>query len=405
MKESSFKIAALVVVLSLVLLVAIEAVWSVRTYRNMRDSYELQICSVLEEAAWRYTTPTINDNVSINIGNISRFEALVGEGLRAAGLDTDYRVEVLSTTDSEPIVLMAMGDIDPTRRVISVDKHLNPLILRLKVHDPHATILSRMCWIVVLQILSVLLLTVTFIYLLRTIFRAKEVDRIRRDLTHNITHELKTPIAAAHAATEALRTMPAIVEDRDTRNDYLDMALKELHRLDDMVEEILRSATEEFATAELRLEECDLRDMLHAVCDTLQLRYAARNIEWHVDISSDCSVVADSFHLKGALTAIIDNAIKYSPESPIVAIRASIERAFVYVDIEDNGIGIPRSEHRHVFEKFHRVRTADGYTTSGYGVGLYYARSVARRHGGDITLYSAVGRGSRFRIRLPRYGK
>ena len=109
MREQNFKIVSVVVVLALALLVAVEAMWSVRTYRDMRKSYEQQICSVLEEAAWKYATNSMNGDAAINIGNISRFHAFVGEGLRTAGLATEFRVEVLSTTDAEPIVIMSMG--------------------------------------------------------------------------------------------------------------------------------------------------------------------------------------------------------------------------------------------------------------------------------------------------------
>lgn len=405
MRRSNFKIATLVVVLSLVLLVTVEAIWAVRTYRNMRSHYELQICSVLEEAAWKYATPSVSDNAHISIGNISRFDALVSEGLRTAGLATEYRVEVLSTTDTEPIVLMAMGDLEPGSSVISVDKHLAPFILRLTVLDPHSAILGNMRRVLILQLLSVVVLIVAFAYLLHTLFRAKEVDRIRRDLTHNITHELKTPIASAYAATEALRTLPTIAECEASRNDYLDMTLGELRRLNTMVEEILRNATEEFATAELRLEECQLRAMVESICETLTRRYAPRNIEWSVDVADDSAVVADSFHLKGALSAIMDNAIKYSREETKVSIGVTTHRAYVYISIKDNGIGIAKSEHRRIFEKFYRVTEAHSYTTSGHGLGLYYAQSIVKRHHGVITVESTPEVGSCFTLKLPRYGE
>lgn len=405
MRRVNFKIAALVVVLSLVLLVTVEAIWAVRTYRNMRSNYELQICSILEEAAWKYATPSVSDNAHISIGNISRFDALVSEGLRTAGLATEHRVEVLSTTDAEPIVLMAMGDLTPDRDVISVDKHLTPLILRLTVLDPHSAILGNMRRVLILQLLSVVVLIFAFVYLLHTLFRAKEVDRIRRDLTHNITHELKTPIASAYAATEALRTLPAIAASEASRNEYLDITLDELRRLNTMVEEILRNATEEFTTTELRLEECQLRDMIASICETLNRRYAQRDIEWSVDIAADSAVVADSFHLKGALSAIIDNAIKYSREQAKVSINVTTRHAYIYIIIKDNGIGIAKSEHKRIFEKFYRVTESHSYATSGYGLGLYYAHSIIKRHHGSITVESSRGEGSCFTLKLPRYGE
>lgn len=405
MREQNFKIVSVVVVLALALLVAVEAIWSVYTYHDMRRSYEQQICSVLEEAAWKYATNSMSGDAAINIGNISRFHAFVGEGLRTAGLATDFRVEVLSTTDAEPIVIMTMGELSKDEDIISVDKRLTPLILRLMVMDPHSAILGNMKRMLVMQGLSVLFLIIAFLYMLRTLFRAKEVEKIRRDLTHNITHELKTPIAAAYASLDAMRTMPEIAEDSHRRNEYVDISLGELKRLNVMVEEILRSSTEEFTTVELRLEECDVVSVVRQVCASLELRYAACGVEWRVAVEDGCSVVADRFYLEGALMAVVDNAIKYSGVNPVVEISAYTRSGYTYISIKDSGIGIPTGEHKRIFDKFYRITTGDRYATSGYGIGLYYVQSVVRRHGGSIALDSAPGRGTLFTLKLPRYGK
>ena len=357
----------------------------------------------MEEAAWKYATNSMNGDAAINIGNISRFHAFVGEGLRTAGLATDFRVEVLSTTDAEPIVIMAMGELSNNEDVISVDKRLTPLILRLTVADPHSAILGDMKRMLIMQGISVLLLIIAFLYMLRSLFRAKEVEKIRRDLTHNITHELKTPIAAAYASVDALRTMPEIVDEQ--RSDYLDMAHGELQRLGAMVDEILRSSTEKFATAELRFEECDVAKMVERVVKSLDMRYASRNVEWSVDMEDGCAVVADAFYLEGALSALVDNAIKYSSERPKVKLCGSVRNGYTYVSVEDCGIGIPRKEQKRIFDKFYRITTGDKYSTSGYGIGLYFVRSVVERHGGSVSLTSTLGEGSCFTLKLLRYGK
>lgn len=403
MREQNFKIVSIVVVLALVLLVVVEAMWSVRTYRDMRENYEQQICSVMEEAAWKYATNSMNGDAAISIGNISRFHAFVGEGLRTAGLATEFRVEVLSTTNAEPIVIMAMGELSDSEDVISVDKRLTPLILRLTVTDPHAAILGNMKRMLIMHGLSVLLLIIAFLYMLHTLFRAKEVEKIRRDLTHNITHELKTPIAAAYASVDALRTMPEIVDEQ--RSEYLDMAHGELQRLGAMVDEILRSSTERFATAELRLEECDVAEMVRRVVRSLDIRYASRNVEWTIDVEKGCAVVADAFYLEGALSAVVDNAIKYSRERPKVKICGAVKSGNTYISVVDCGVGIARREQKRIFDKFYRITSGDKYSTSGYGIGLYFMRSVVERHGGSVSLTSTLGEGSCFTLKLLRYGK
>ena len=197
--------------------------------------------------------------------------------------------------------------------------------------------------------------------------------------------------------------MPEIVDEQ--RSDYLDMAHGELQRLGAMVDEILRSSTEKFATAELRFEECDVAKMVERVVKSLDMRYASRNVEWSVDMEDGCAVVADAFYLEGALSALVDNAIKYSSERPKVKLCGSVRNGYTYISVEDCGIGIPRKEQKRIFDKFYRITSGDKYSTSGYGIGLYFVRSVVERHGGCVSLTSTLGEGSCFTLKLLRYGK
>lgn len=403
MKKSRFTLLSMMVVFSLVLLAAVETLWAVRTYRDMRNGYEHQLRSVLEEVAWKYAVKSIYDG-NINIGGVARFAAFASEGLRTAGLTAICRVEVLMLVDGQEEELMTYGETFQGD-TMSVDKLVEPLVLRLTVEDPQADILANMRSILILQLLSVVVLTFTFIYLLRTLFRAKSIEDIRRDLTHNITHELKTPVAAAYAATDMLLSNTALAEDSVRRGEYLQMIIAELRHLGDMIEEILRSSTEEYSNSSLRYEECVVGDVVNEVVTSLTLKYASRSIAWHIEVEPDVMVVADRFHLSGVIRALVDNAIKYSPSSAEVTIVANTRGGKTYISVMDRGVGIPRREQRRIFDKFYRVSTGNRHDTKGYGLGLYYVRSIVRHHGGDIELRSESGRGTCFTLHLPRYGK
>lgn len=405
MKRSRFIIVTLLVIISLVVLITVEVLWAMGNYRDMRNNYDRQIESILEEASWQYTSASANSSSYISIGNIERFHAIVAEELRTSGIDSDFRVEVLSTTDDKPITLMSMGSEELGEEQLSFDKEYIPLILRLTVEDPHATIMESMRSILILQGVSTTLLIIAFIYLLFTLFRAKSIDRIRRDLTHNITHELKTPIAAAYAATEALLTIPEVAESKELRDDYLRMTNSELQRLDNIVEEILRTATEDSNRAELRLEECDIESIVRHIIASLNMKYSSLNVTWNVTIDEGCTVVADRFHLMGMMSALMDNAIKYSPKVADVAIRATMDNDHTTISVSDSGEGIARSEHRRIFDKFYRISQGNRHNTKGYGMGLYYVRAMAKRHGGSVSVQSSRGKGATFTIKLPRYGK
>lgn len=402
MKKRSFTIVLLSGIFSLVLLAVVEVIWAVDTYRNMRDTYRNQIESIFEEATWQYVSRHSNGNYTLP--DISRLQTILQEELRTSGIGSHFTISVLVITDhaSEPIWVINSEDID--ERHIEFDKSLTPLTLRLAVDDPHSAIMASMRWMLILQLLSIVVLTAAFGYLLHTLFRAKSLEQIRRDLTHNITHELKTPIAAAYAATDALRNSETIASDKTTRNEYLDMSLSALSRLGDMVEEILRTSTEEFEKQDLKIERCNAEDIVAEVRSTFDLKYQEREVEWRIDIPADIEIMADRMQMLSMLSALVDNAIKYCTSRPIVTISVLNTTNNTVIRIVDNGIGIAPSEQRRVFDKFYRISQGNRHDTKGYGLGLYYVRNIVERHGGTIHLHSTVGKGSEFEITLPIYG-
>lgn len=402
MKKRSFTIVLLSGIFSLVLLAVVEVIWAVDTYRNMRDTYRNQIESIFEEATWQYVSRHSNGNYTLP--DISRLQTILQEELRTSGIGSHFTISVLVITDhaSEPIWVINSEDID--ERHIEFDKSLTPLTLRLAVDDPHSAIMASMRWMLILQLLSIVVLTAAFGYLLHTLFRAKSLEQIRRDLTHNITHELKTPIAAAYAATDALRNSETIASDKTTRNEYLDMSLSALSRLGDMVEEILRTSTEEFEKQDLKIERCNAEDIVAEVRSTFDLKYQEREVEWRIDMPADIEIMADRMQMLSMLSALVDNAIKYCTSRPMVTISVLNTTNNTVIRIVDNGIGIAPSEQRRVFDKFYRISQGNRHDTKGYGLGLYYVRNIVERHGGTIHLHSTVGKGSEFEITLPIYG-
>lgn len=402
MKKRSFTIVLLSGIFSLVLLAVVEVIWAVDTYRNMRDTYRNQIESIFEEATWQYVSRHSNGNYTLP--DISRLQTILQEELRTSGIGSHFTISVLVITDhaSEPIWVINSEDID--ERHIEFDKSLTPLTLRLAVDDPHSAIMASMRWMLILQLLSIVVLTAAFGYLLHTLFRAKSLEQIRRDLTHNITHELKTPIAAAYAATDALRNSETIASDKTTRNEYLDMSLSALSRLGDMVEEILRTSTEEFEKQDLKIERCNAEDIVAEVRSTFDLKYQEREVEWRIDIPADIEIMADRMQMLSMLSALVDNAIKYCTSRPMVTISVLNTTNNTVIRIVDNGIGIAPSEQCRVFDKFYRISQGNRHDTKGYGLGLYYVRNIVERHGGTIHLHSTVGKGSEFEITLPIYG-
>lgn len=403
MKKSRFTIVLLCGIFSLVFLAAVEIIWAVDTYKNMRNAYRNQIESIFEEATWQYVTRFPNGDYTLP--NIERLHTILKEELRTSGLECRFAITILAPISDTLEPIWEISNESLSERNIDFDRSIPPLTIRLTVDDPHTAIVASMRWIVTLQMLSIVVLSVTFIYLLRTLFRAKSLEQIRRDLTHNITHELKTPIAAAYAATDALRTSPSFANNEVKRNEYLDLSLQSLKRLEDMVEEILRSSTEEFEQRRLNYTQCDVGEIVEEVCATFDLKYQAREVRWNIDIPHSTEIVADRLHIAAALSALVDNAIKYCSKQPHITITASSSYISTIISISDNGTGIPMSERKRIFEKFYRISQGNRHDTKGFGLGLYYVKNIIELHRGKISLRSTVGKGSTFEITLPAYGK
>lgn len=403
MKRGRFISLFVLAILSLALLAVVEVVWSVRSYREMRDSYNNQIFSIFDEAVWRYAG-NIEGSRNISLGPLEGLYAIVSEQLRTSGIETRYSVEMLLLVNGEPTLVSRHGDDTESLRTLSVEAQISSITIRLVVEDPHTKILASMRSMIIISIIATLLLALTLVYLLRTLFRAKTLERIRRDLTHNITHELRTPIAAARAATDALSSTPEIAQNDTLREEYLAMTRSELERLSVMVDSILRSSLDDESPVALRPEFVDLQSVVDEVVASLRLKYSSLQIDFSSTIAEGTSVWVDKASLRTIVLNLVDNSIKYSNGVPKIRVKALSSDKQVSFSVEDEGIGIPRSEQRRVFDKFYRVSSAYRQDSQGFGLGLYHVRTLVERSGGEIALESKIGCGTRITITLPKYG-
>ena len=403
MKRGRFISLFVLAILSLALLAVVEVVWSVRSYREMRDGYNNQIISIFDESMWRYAG-NIEGSRNVTLGPLEGLYAIVSEQLRTSGIDTRYSVEMLLLVDGDPTLVSRHGDDTESLRKFSVEAQISSIIIRLVVEDPHTKILASMRGMIIISIIATLLLILTLIYLLVTLFRAKTLERIRRDLTHNITHELRTPIAAARAATEVLRSTPEIAQNEALREEYLAMTHSELDRLSVMVDSILRSSLDDESPVVLRPESVDLQSVVDEVVASLRLKYSSLQIDFSSTIAEGTSVWVDKASLRTIVLNLVDNSIKYSDGVPKILIKAVSTDEKVSFSVEDEGIGIALSEQHRVFDKFYRISSAYRQDSQGYGLGLYHVRTLVERSGGDVTLESMPQRGTHITITLPKHG-
>ncbi|MBR7157089.1 MAG: HAMP domain-containing histidine kinase, partial [Bacteroidales bacterium] len=245
------------------------------------------------------------------------------------------------------------------------------------------------------SILIVLLLAALLLFLVRTMFRQRTLEEMRKDFTRNITHELKTPIAVATAATDALKNHAA-EENPQRRGRYLEIIGVQLDQLSGMVEKILSVSVE---GKENKLSKGNIDPV--ALIEEVIAGYEDIDVSFSLNFGSRVEIMGDRFHLKNVLATIIDNSIKYSEGRPQIRIDVESSEKKFRIKVADKGIGISRENLKQIFEKFYRVPQGDVQNTRGYGIGLHYAKRIIEAHGGTVTAESKLGKGTVITIELP----
>ncbi len=266
-------------------------------------------------------------------------------------------------------------------------------IYRAQVTPLTRHILSQMLGVIVTIFLLMVAFSVAFWYLLHTVSKLRTIEEMKDDFVSNMTHELKTPIAIAYSANDALLNYDTD-NDPSKKETYLQIANRQLVRLRELVENILALSMERRKTMKLRQEEILLASLVEEIAVAQRMR-KEKPVTINIDIQEGLSVVADKEHLSNVLNNLIDNAIKYSGESVIIEIKGRDNE----ISISDNGIGIPEKSIPFIFNRFYRVPHGNRQDVRGYGIGLYYVKSILEKMGWLISVKSREGKGSVFTIK------
>jgi two-component system sensor histidine kinase SenX3 len=236
--------------------------------------------------------------------------------------------------------------------------------------------------------------------IVRDITEQRRTDSVRRDFVANVSHELKTPIGALALLAETL----AATEEPGTAKALSDQMLRETDRLVRIVDDLLdlslieaqETPTRDRVPVHVLLDEAVERVRALALAKGMPLRYT--------DPPHELAVDCDPTKLLGAITNLLDNAVKYSEQGGLVELYADRVADRVVISVRDHGIGIPTRDLERIFERFYRVDKARSRATGGTGLGLSIVRHVAQVHGGEVSVESIEGEGSTFRLSLPLAG-
>ena len=342
--------------------------------------------------------------------NLQRYDSLLNNVLREHDIEIPHHTLLIHTgrnADSTVIYTDTIGmagdsSYIPTPRAIRYDYDFNmsrSQRYQLVFEPVDSLVWKHMTGILTTSFIILLILGFSFWFLIRTLLRQKTLEDMKSDFTNNITHELKTPIAVAYAANDALLNFNQ-AEEKTKRDQYLRISQEQLQRLSNLVEQILSMSMERRKTFRLHPEEVNLKELIVSLVEQHQLK-ADKPVQINLEIEPEAlTIVVDRTHFSNIISNLIDNAVKYSKERADIIIRCRQTEQTVTISIADRGIGIPLDKQKHIFDKFYRIPTGNLHNVKGYGLGLFYVKSMVEKHGGTITVKSEPGKGSIFTITL-----
>jgi PAS domain S-box-containing protein len=225
------------------------------------------------------------------------------------------------------------------------------------------------------------------------------LESLKRDLLAALAHELKTPVAIVKGYAQHFTRNGEVPVHGAPMLGAIERAAGRLERL---VDDLIEVSGITLGRLVLARERVELGALLQAV---VEHQVASPADHWiRLTTPRPATVLADRTRLEQAIRRLVDNAIRFSPGGGEVGIELTVDEHSAVIAVRDGGIGIPEAQQRHVFEMFFRAHAGTPHDVGGLGIGLYLARQIAVRHGGEMWFESSEGRGSTFYMRLPREG-
>jgi two-component system phosphate regulon sensor histidine kinase PhoR len=255
--------------------------------------------------------------------------------------------------------------------------------------------------ITLLSIIFTLIIIIAYANALHQLIKQRQISEIKTDFINNMTHEFKTPIATINLALDAIKN-PKVIDDKEKVFRYLQMIRDENKRMHAQVENVLRISKLEKKELDISKESLNIQDVIEDAIDHVHLIIDDRQgtITTHFE-ANRTAVLLNDVHFTNVIVNVLDNAIKYSSDSPVIAIHTENIKDFILIKIKDQGIGMNKVAQKRIFEKFYREHTGDLHNVKGHGLGLAYVKRIIEDHNGQIFVESEKGKGSTFIIKLP----
>ena len=248
--------------------------------------------------------------------------------------------------------------------------------------------------------LMLVVIATFFAFSVTVIMRQYRLAEVKTDFINNMTHELKTPISTISLSAEMMMRLTEISTEQVHK--YASIIYKENKRLEHQVERVLNVAKLDKDQVVLNKDQFDVNELLDEVKENFELHHLEKGGVIHIELNAVNHIIqADAVHLTNVIYNLLENAVKYCESVPNITIQTRNEKQGIWIEIEDNGIGIKKENLTLIFDKFYRVPTGNLHNVKGFGLGLYYVKLIVDAHGGKVNVKSTPGKGTTFSLFFP----
>ncbi|HOY07194.1 MAG TPA: HAMP domain-containing sensor histidine kinase [Saprospiraceae bacterium] len=407
--------------ISILSLLTVQTYWVLRTWDIQEREFNRKVNQAMLDAVIDlgkingFTPPPDNfvrqlssNYWVVNIENpfqADDLEYYLAKEFQQQNLKEDYKYAIFDCTSDQMVrgkLIKYTASEEPLAEPLQ--KHYDSnFIYYFGVEFPGKTtnILTNM-WIVIFFTILMLITVAFFVYTMIVILRQKQLSELQRDFINNMTHEFKTPISTINISTDVFLQNEKVQGDQRLHR-YSGIIKEQVLRLNTQVEKVLQLAKIERDNIELHVEDVNLAELVTSISPSIEIKVNDKKGILHLDLNAaNPWVRADRLHLTNILHNLVDNAVKYSKQTPEIHIRLFNESNNLALSVQDNGIGIPKEHQKRVFDKFYRVPTGNVHNVKGFGLGLFYVKTMCQEHKWKLDLYSEVNKGTTITIRMPQ---
>jgi two-component system phosphate regulon sensor histidine kinase PhoR len=275
------------------------------------------------------------------------------------------------------------------------------MFLSVYFPEKESFIYKTLNWLLIVSLLFSIIILVTFAVSIYFILKQKKISEMKSDFINNMTHEFKTPIATISVAADSI-TNAKIIDNPEQIRYFTEMIKKENLRMNRQVEDILTIARLDKKDFEFKWEAVNLHEVIEDAIQSIVIQVEKKGGTVTSELHAVNPVaICDSSHFANLIYNLLDNANKYSLNTPEIKISTKNNNKGVLISVEDKGIGMTKSVQSRIFERFYRQTSGNIHNVKGFGLGLSYVKAVLEANRGSINVHSEPGKGSRFEVFIP----